>query len=673
MTSSHALVVNVRDQTPTHIASLPDTASDARVTWREMMLVVVLFMAAALLRGALAIYGWPQLDSDQATLGLMSDDILWHSAHPIFFYGQYYLGALQAYIAAPFFWLLGPTNASLHLVTACQFLGFLVVLYLFTRTVYSPNIALLSVGLLAFGPAEALDQELRAGVGAQDTLFFGMVVLWLVVLRLRGRRSPWANLLLDAAIGLAAGLGFWSHLLVVPFLVAAGIALATDAIISWRGAMTRRAAAPWTARAGVRASVVGLGFILGCAPLIVANIASGGATFAATFTIAGVGGAGGGAHPGLLGHLVSLAEQVAETLLVDLPHLFGSASVCVNCPVWPLPHEHVAPLAALRAVLISLPFSLIAIALWALAARPLALDVWAAWRAGHQSTQQTASPDQRVAVRFSAEWWGRAMLVLVAALTVAEYTASTASYSLAPASDRYLIGLYACVPLVAEPLHRGWAYAYARFTHPRQPLRQSLFAYAAIVVTVAIACVNMAGLVTIARNLQDHQHYGVPAGTRDVHLLAFLAAHDVTRFYTMYWVCDKLMFEAREHIACAVLVDVNLDRHGYDRIPADRQLVKQSAHPAYVFDSQDAIDSPAVYQQIAALYAAGNARFQGYTQADIDGYHIYYFAKPTLSESGLPQANAEPTQQWAAGGRWRAIRPIHAKLADPTVLLPLAC
>ena len=46
------------------------------------------------------------VDSDQAVLGLMARHIL-HGERPVFFYGQSYQGALEAYLTAGVFRLLG--------------------------------------------------------------------------------------------------------------------------------------------------------------------------------------------------------------------------------------------------------------------------------------------------------------------------------------------------------------------------------------------------------------------------------------------------------------------------------------------------------------------------------------------------------------------------------------
>ena len=53
-------------------------------------------------------------DSDQAIVGLMAKHLSELRTFPLFFYGQDYMLGVQAWIAAPFFWLGGPTVAMLR-------------------------------------------------------------------------------------------------------------------------------------------------------------------------------------------------------------------------------------------------------------------------------------------------------------------------------------------------------------------------------------------------------------------------------------------------------------------------------------------------------------------------------------------------------------------------------
>ena len=52
------------------------------------------------LRILLIAQGWPMTNSDESTMGLMALHIAYRGEVPIFFYGQGYMGALEAYLPA---------------------------------------------------------------------------------------------------------------------------------------------------------------------------------------------------------------------------------------------------------------------------------------------------------------------------------------------------------------------------------------------------------------------------------------------------------------------------------------------------------------------------------------------------------------------------------------------
>jgi hypothetical protein len=570
--------------------------------------------AALLLRLGLGGLGWPTLNSDEATVGLMADDILWHGARPVFFYGQAYMGALQAYLAAPLFALFGPTNFALHLTTTLEFGLFLVALYAFTRAVYSWQVAWITIALLALGPGEALFLELRAGAGTQDTLLFGALLFWLAYLRLRGPSRATTRAALDAGIGVVAGLGIWGDVLILPLAAAVGLALAIDALRRLRGLARPRAARELAARL----VTMGLGFGLGCAPFIAANVASRGATFAQVLGIAGVGAARHATGP--MDHIVALVGQVVATLLAGLPRTLGSATICANCPVWPGPRSTGSVADVLREIVVSLPFSLVALGVWAAAALPLVRDVR---RAPSPSGDPVAYPT------YDARWWGRAMLVMGAAFTVLAYMASGTSYSIA-GIERYLVGIYLCAPLLADPLYRGasvvWRWTAALARGERQAVRPRWRACLAAALLIVAAGLGLGGSVDAGRQAADTRSHGVPAPRRDLRVIAFLRAHGATTFYTTYWVCDRLMFEAAKGVQCAVVRDGDPFASGLNRVAGAWSAARASAHPGYVFDAELQGGLPAAARRVAVSVSAGDRGLVDYVHATVDGYEVYYYA-----------------------------------------------
>src|SRR5438552_4049944 len=100
-----------------------------------------IIMLAVLLRVLLIAQGWPGTTSDEGTIGLMALHIAYLGEHPIFFYGQGYMGSLEAYLAAAMFQLFGPSLFALRLGLIFLFALFLVSTYLLTGLLYSKSLA----------------------------------------------------------------------------------------------------------------------------------------------------------------------------------------------------------------------------------------------------------------------------------------------------------------------------------------------------------------------------------------------------------------------------------------------------------------------------------------------------------------------------------------------------
>ena len=103
-----------------------------------------LIMAGTLIRLGLLLLDWPATDSDEGTMGLMALHIT-HGAHPVFFYGQTYMGALQAYLGAALFTLFGASVFTLRLGLLLLFMLFLAVMYALVRRLYDHRFALFSL------------------------------------------------------------------------------------------------------------------------------------------------------------------------------------------------------------------------------------------------------------------------------------------------------------------------------------------------------------------------------------------------------------------------------------------------------------------------------------------------------------------------------------------------
>lgn len=615
---------------------------------REHLAVAALLVVATVVRLALAARGWPQLDSDEGIVGLMVSDVAALRHFPVFFYGQQYMGATLAYLGVPAFLLFGPTTFALRATITVEIVAFLLVLYLFTRTVYSRTVALCTLALLALGPAPALYHEFYARTGNQTTLLCGALLLWLTVLRLQQGASQTAQSSeqqenpgrsrrimrwLDVGIGLTAGIALWVDILILPFLAAAGIALWVDAVRRRRARASQ--ATPHVLRNQIL--ITGAACVAGMAPLIVASIKTQGRPIHQMLVTGGAPGFASGTQSlSLVDHLRLLLLQLLSVLVIGLPHDLGSGVVCPNCVIWPHPSAQGATGGQIALeLLVAAPLTLAAIGLWAISALPLARDAWRWLRSrarGGGSAWDAAAGD--------SIWWGRAMMVIAAALTVLVYVASSESYRNPITASRYLVGMYACAPVVVAPLVAGaervWRWLRSRRAPGgvagRAPTGERLAPQHLVAAALLVAgfVVALGGLGATFATTADAESYGVPSGQRDATLIAFLQAHGATRFYAPYWTCYRIAFEseaeAPARFECSVVKDDDAFAAGQNRVTEFMNAVAGTAHPAYVLDPVQTSASATAVAQLAALQAHGDPRLAGYTSADVNGFVVYYYS-----------------------------------------------
>src|SRR5439155_20893 len=180
---------------------------------------------------------------------------------PVFYWGQPYLGSLEAFSAAPLFRVFDSSTVVLKLVPTAYSLGFLALSAILTRRLFGSGAALATAAYLAVPPAMWAVWSTKARGGYAELLFLGEALL-LATLALA--QSPSRRLVL--LWGILAGLAFWTHLLAVVYLVPAALFLV----------LARRAR--WSP------GLIGLalvGALLGMTPLIIENLADSFLTVAA--------------------------------------------------------------------------------------------------------------------------------------------------------------------------------------------------------------------------------------------------------------------------------------------------------------------------------------------------------------------------------------------------------
>jgi hypothetical protein len=197
--------------------------------------------------------------SDQAIVGLMANAIL-HGHFSAFYWGQAY-GGVEPYAVAGMFALFGHSAAILNLTPALlSGAAALVTWRAALRLVRIPQLAAIAGALVWVAPDAFLANSTREGGFRGVTMLCGLTCV-LFALRLLDGSHRFVDVI---ALGLFAGLGWWSSPEVAYFLVPAGL-LTLGAVFGGRLAPRR-----WITR--LTAGVVA--FVVGALPWLWANVNS---------------------------------------------------------------------------------------------------------------------------------------------------------------------------------------------------------------------------------------------------------------------------------------------------------------------------------------------------------------------------------------------------------------
>lgn len=264
--------------------------------YREHGLVVYwatagVLLLAILFRLALLAKGVYPFNSDEAIVALMARHTL-AGDWPIFFYGQAYMGSLDAALVALGFSAFGQHVWVIRLVQSLLFVGVVYTsIQLAQRLTYRRQASLVT-GLLLAIPTVNLNLYTTVSLGGYgEALLVGNLLLLLGLRLAEGRIAPWLLVLW----GVLAGMGFWAFGLTLIYTVPALIMMIAAAF----------------KRSGSRkiiyvSACVLVGFILGVLPILLWMVENGvGRLLAELLGAAVAGTSGSGYWPSVLRHLLS--------------------------------------------------------------------------------------------------------------------------------------------------------------------------------------------------------------------------------------------------------------------------------------------------------------------------------------------------------------------------------
>jgi len=480
--------------------------------------------------------------------------VLWLSmlpirgAHPLLFYGQDYMGTLQAYLAAGLFRLFGPSVITLRFTTILLYGIFLLALYALLCLLYTNTFAFFSLLFFIGGSEELLFRQLETAGGAPDVALFAVLVflytIWLI--RLEKRRSS----LLYALWGFLTGLAIWADPLVLPF-----VGMATLLLFFFCRKEIKGAALFW----------LFVGLLIGLAPQIYDKVMI--PPSSERLTLIGPGyrepvynihpstahRPPSGAAPTTLNLPMPLA-RIAGSVLVSLPIATGANALCPLTPrlAWPIHLDsYTLTCTGLHGLWGAGYIFLLGIALY-----QSGRAFFTGWR-----KQPNASKERNFLLRQA----GRFAFLGSIGGTIVLYTLFPQAAQTPWPSSRYLVGAFVGMTAVLFPLWK----------QIRRPQNIQAFCFTALLLlpltAPAIGYVNTLQQLPAKQQQAANQHM----------LIETLLKMQVTRFYTDYWTCNSLIFLSTERLICTVLDNgLNL---GLNRYPPYKEEVARAQTVGYVF------------------------------------------------------------------------------------------
>ena len=486
------------------------------------------------LKGWLIVSGWVPFNADEAVVALMARHIL-QGERPIFFYGQAYMGSLDAMLIAGGFSLFGQQVWVIRMVQVALYLGTLATTAWLAQLIFhSWRVGIVSLWLLAVPVVDVTLYTTASLGGYGEALLIGNLIL-IAALRM-GRRleqrvgcPPWLWL----SWGFLAGLGLWVFGLTLVYTVPALIYLGFHL---WKSAGVSNP--PPTRVSPLSASwFVLAGGALGASPWWVYGFQKGFDRL--------LGELGGGAISGVSGvsGLVQIWDHLVNFLLLGLSVTFGLR----------------APWDVRWLILPVLPFVLF---FW------LAVIWYLVWR-------------------LRADGPGKDQLFLLVGVMVT----LVAGFILTPfgqdPSGRYFVPLAVPLSLSAAAM---LVFLQARYGVKAWLLLALILAYnlAGMVQSVLRSPARMTTQFYSITHI-DHSY--------DRALMAFLEAHGETRGYTNYWVAYPLAFLSQEKLIFVPRLPYHNDfryTERDDRYLPYTEMVSSADRVAYITTRHPALDDTLV-------------------------------------------------------------------------------
>ncbi|MCB0323685.1 MAG: glycosyltransferase family 39 protein [Bdellovibrionales bacterium] len=236
----------------------PEKAEAVRVARSEVWFLGLVLLIGLLPRLYLLTASHFGIESDEAIVGLMAKHIVEGRAWPVFYYGQAYMGSLEAFFVAGAFAVLGQSNAALKLVPLLFSLLHIGLVYGLAKRFTDVLGARVAALTAALAPSALILWGTKTRGGFIELVVVGTWALLLSADLLSAEKRPRRSIFI---LGLLLGIGWWMNNQIAFYLLPIGLVVPSMLVVHYGFRET------------LRLSGLGLAsFLLGSLPFWYANI-----------------------------------------------------------------------------------------------------------------------------------------------------------------------------------------------------------------------------------------------------------------------------------------------------------------------------------------------------------------------------------------------------------------
>ncbi len=198
---------------------------------RQFIFLLFTVLLGAALRLDLLIANNFVIDSDEAIVGLMAKHINEGRGIPVFYYGQHYMGSLEAICVSFVFRLFGISSLALKIVPFAFSLLMILAVYDLTLHAINKRAASIAAFMCAVSPSALMIWSSMARGGFIELIFIGALSFCLLARWLKLEQGGSALIALQ---GLILGIGWWVNNQILYFMIPTAAAVTGKILYSAR-------------------------------------------------------------------------------------------------------------------------------------------------------------------------------------------------------------------------------------------------------------------------------------------------------------------------------------------------------------------------------------------------------------------------------------------------------